>query len=67
LGAINWVQKWYVPGGAWSGEQIAVAMLAMIERMLSARPVPALNVDPALEPVTSYPRAALTPSLVDEP
>jgi hypothetical protein len=29
-------------------------MLAMIERMLSARPVPALNVDPALELITAF-------------
>ncbi len=48
LGAMNWVQKWYVPGGAWSGEQVAVALVQHIERMVSARPAPALNVDPAL-------------------
>lgn len=50
LGAMNWVQKWYVAGGAWSGEQVAVALVQMIERMLSAHPVAALNVDPALLP-----------------
>lgn len=50
LGAMNWVQKWYVPGGAWSGEQVAVALVQLIERMLAARPVAALNVDPALLP-----------------
>jgi TetR/AcrR family transcriptional regulator len=59
LGAINWVQKWYVPGGAWTGEQIAVSMLAMIERMLSARPVPALNVDPSLELMMTYSQASI--------
>lgn len=48
LGALNWVQKWYLPGGAWSSEQIAVALVQLIERMVSARPASALNVDPAL-------------------
>lgn len=48
LGAMNWVQKWYVPGGAWSGEQVAVALVQLIERMLSARPAAALNVEPSL-------------------
>lgn len=48
LGALNWVQKWYVPGGEWSGEQVAVALVQFIERMLSAHPAPALNVDPSL-------------------
>lgn len=65
LGAMNWVQKWYVPGGAWSGEQVAVALVQLIERMVSARPVAALNVDPALvlamsgtEPRLAAPAAA---------
>jgi len=53
LGAMNWVQKWYVPGGPWSGEQVAVAMIQLIERMLSARPSAALNVDPALLPAVT--------------
>lgn len=53
LGAMNWVQKWYVPGGPWSGEQVAVAMVQLIERMLSARPSAALNVDPALLPAVT--------------
>lgn len=48
LGAMNWVQKWYLPGGAWSGEQVAVALVQLVERMVSARPSAALNVDPAL-------------------
>ena len=48
LGAMNWVQKWYVPGGAWTAEQITLALIQLIERMISARPVAALNVDPAL-------------------
>jgi TetR/AcrR family transcriptional regulator len=48
LGAINWVQKWYVPGRAWTGDQIATALVQLIERMLSAKPPAALNVDPSL-------------------
>lgn len=53
LGAMNWVQKWYVPGGAWSGEQIAVALIQLLERMLAARPAAALNVDPSLLPAVA--------------
>jgi hypothetical protein len=34
-------------------------MLAMIERMLSARPVPALNVDPSLELMMTYSQASI--------
>lgn len=48
LGAMNWVQKWYVPGGSWSGDQVAVALVQLLERMLSSKPAPALNVDPSL-------------------
>ncbi len=48
LGALNWVQKWYVTGGTWTGDQVAAALVQLIERMLSARPAVALNVDPAL-------------------
>jgi TetR/AcrR family transcriptional regulator len=58
LGAINWVQKWYVPGGAWTGDQVATALVQLIERMLSARPSAALNVDPALLHAMSNVRAA---------
>lgn len=50
LGAMNWVQKWYVPGGAWTAEQITVSLIQLIQRMLSARPAAALNVDPSLLP-----------------
>jgi TetR/AcrR family transcriptional regulator len=48
LGAINWVQKWYVPGGTWNGDQVAAGVVQLIERMLAAKPSAALNVDPAL-------------------
>lgn len=66
LGMINWVQKWYTPGGAWSGEQIAVALVQFLERMLSRSPSQALSVDPALiAPSVPAPRAPLpaTPAL----
>lgn len=48
LGAMNWVQKWYVPGGAWTAEQTTLALVQLLQRMLSSNPVPALNVDPSL-------------------
>jgi TetR/AcrR family transcriptional regulator len=46
LGAINWVQKWYAPGGEWSGEQLAVALGQYLERMLGAGQRRALPIDP---------------------
>ncbi len=48
LGAMNWVQKWYVPGGAWTAEQTTLALVQLLQRMLSSNPAPALNVDPSL-------------------
>ena len=48
LGAMNWVQKWYVPGGAWTAEQTTLALVQLLQRMLSSHPAPALNVDPSL-------------------
>jgi len=47
LGAINWVQKWYSPGGSWSSEQLSAALTEMLERMLSSRPAAGLPADPA--------------------
>lgn len=47
LGAMNWVQKWYTPGGAWTSEQTVTAVVELIERMVSARPSAALTIDPA--------------------
>ncbi|GAB1391333.1 MAG: hypothetical protein AMXMBFR78_26250 [Rubrivivax sp.] len=65
LGAMNWVQKWFVAGGAWSGEQVAVALVQMIERMLAAHPAAALNVDPALLPALLNAPARTAPTAVD--
>ena len=47
LGAINWVQKWYASGGAWSSEQLSAALTEMLERMLSTRPAARLPENPA--------------------
>ena len=54
LGAINWVQKWYASGGAWSSAQLSAALTEMLERMLSTRPAARLPENlsaPAKQPV----------------
>lgn len=38
LGALNWVRKWYTPGGSWSGTEIASALSEMIVRAVSSQP-----------------------------
>ncbi|MDP6406212.1 MAG: TetR/AcrR family transcriptional regulator [Alphaproteobacteria bacterium] len=51
LGAINWVPKWYRPGGDWQSGQIARALGELITRALAAEPAqPALPQDIFLEP-----------------
>ncbi|WP_439589858.1 TetR family transcriptional regulator [Hydrogenophaga sp.] len=55
LGAINWVQKWYVAGGGWTGDQVAVSLMELLERMLSSSPASALSVDPSLLPPLAQP------------
>jgi TetR/AcrR family transcriptional regulator len=46
LGAINWVPKWYRPGGDWQSGQIARALVELITRSLAVEPVqPALPQD----------------------
>lgn len=65
LGMINWVQKWYAPGGSWSGEQIAVGMVQFLERMLARTPSPALTVEPALLPGLFALPASMTAPTVD--
>lgn len=50
LGAMNWVQKWYTPGGAWTSEQTVSAVIELIERMIAAHPAAALGIDPAVLP-----------------
>ena len=36
LGGVNWVEKWYRPGGAWSSSQIGQAMADVLVRGLAA-------------------------------
>lgn len=47
LGALNWVQKWFVPGGSWSGKQLAVALTQILERSIAREPSKSLIEDPA--------------------
>ncbi|MES2423373.1 MAG: TetR/AcrR family transcriptional regulator [Pseudomonadota bacterium] len=58
LGMVNWVMKWYAPGGSWAGEQIAVELVRMLERMLSTQPVAALPADPFGDSLRVSPPAA---------
>lgn len=37
FGAVNWVPKWYRPGGEWSVEEIADSLVDLITRALDAR------------------------------
>lgn len=59
LGGVNWVEKWYRPGGAWSASQIARAMADMLVRGVAAAATP-----PLLPRVIDYPDGshALPPS-----
>ena len=47
LGALNWVQKWFVPGGEWSGKQLALALSQILERAIASDPSKSLIEDPA--------------------
>lgn len=53
LGGVNWVEKWYRPGGAWSRLQIAQAMADMMVRAISSQPCEAFP-----ERVSDYPERA---------
>ncbi|HEV2038359.1 MAG TPA: hypothetical protein VGQ96_07115, partial [Candidatus Eremiobacteraceae bacterium] len=50
LGALNWVQKWFVPGGEWSGKQLALALSQILERAIASNPSKSLIEDPASLP-----------------
>jgi TetR/AcrR family transcriptional regulator len=41
LGAINWIPKWYHPGGAMDSQQVAEGMADFLMRALAAKPVEA--------------------------
>jgi len=47
MGAMNWSRKWYQPDGQWSGPQIAVSLVEILERSLAGTPVKALIEDPS--------------------
>ncbi|MBC7153311.1 MAG: TetR/AcrR family transcriptional regulator [Rhodobacteraceae bacterium] len=47
LGSVNWTQRWFRHGGAWSNEQVSVAVGEVLERSLSPDPSPRLLADPA--------------------
>ena len=50
LGGVNWVEKWYRPGGPWSAQQIATAMADLLVRSVAAGATP-----PLLGRVIDYP------------
>ena len=45
LGAVNWLPKWFSPAGAWNYRQLAQAVAAMLDRMLSPEPAAPLPTD----------------------
>lgn len=45
MGMVNWVQKWFDPGQAWTGAQIAFAITEVLERALSSTPAAAMTRD----------------------
>lgn len=40
VGAMNWMSRWYKPGGEWSGRETAEGMSAMLARSIAAAPDP---------------------------
>ena len=38
LGAVNWILKWYTPGGEWSAKEIAEVLSSYLVRGLQAHP-----------------------------
>lgn len=56
VASMNWVSRWYDPADAWTGDQIADGMSAMLARGLARHPAEALPSDIgslALTPVTT--------------
>lgn len=43
LGTLNFVPRWFRPGGQWTSSQLAVLMSDMLERMISSQPVEKLK------------------------
>jgi len=63
LGALNWVPKWFKPDGAWSAEQLTLALSQIFERIVSSAPATALPRDigalPAQSPGAAKPILSL--------
>jgi TetR/AcrR family transcriptional regulator len=53
LGALNWVPKWFKPDGAWSAEQLTLALSQIFERIVSSSPATALPRDVGALPAQS--------------
>ena len=58
LGAMNWVPKWFKPSGAWTPEQLTVALCQIFERALSSTPAAVLPRDVGDLPVAMPAEAA---------
>lgn len=43
LGALNWVPRWFKPGGQWSRAELGAQMIDLLERMISADPAEKLQ------------------------
>lgn len=56
IGAMNWVTKWYKPGGDWDAAQVADGISAIVARSLALHPSIALPTDlsrPGLTPFSA--------------
>ena len=58
LGAMNWVPKWFKPSGAWTPEQLTVALCQIFERAQSSTPAAVLPRDVGDLPVAMPAEAA---------
>jgi TetR/AcrR family transcriptional regulator len=56
LGAMNWVPKWFKPGGPWKSDQLNAALSQMFERIISSVPAEALSRDVADLPTRLAPQ-----------
>lgn len=54
VGAMNWVSKWYRPGGDWNAYQIADGISAILARSLAANPVSSLPRDISQPQLTPF-------------
>ncbi|TDR90416.1 TetR/AcrR family transcriptional regulator [Enterovirga rhinocerotis] len=68
LGALNWVPKWYRPGGRWKPEQIAAALAEVFDRTLSSTPAAAMTTEVArISGRRAKARAAEPPAPASDP